>query len=213
MLVLTWSVGELSFVIASSFFFDSVVTEQCYPYQSGESGQEGTCLVPPRHHSATQRVTCPSRSTSSRLYQASPPYRIAPIVSSSKHDTCSLCCFNAGPASQTVDQHWNNTDFTSCSCWVIIWNALINILWVKKRQIICLWENKVDIHILKIKNGEDLNNITIILQMNNQWWFPRYSHCIAYHYCPFSPWFISLFLLSVGTWNYEGDTGQWTSSR
>ena len=38
-------------------------------------------------------------------------------VSSSKHGTLPMCYFNAGPASQTMGQHWPNTRSMSRVCW------------------------------------------------------------------------------------------------
>ena len=38
---------------------------------------------------------------------------------SSEHETLFQCCFNAGPASQTLVQHWSNTGPTSRVLWWI----------------------------------------------------------------------------------------------
>ena len=33
------------------------------------------------------------------------------------HETLNICCFNVGPASQTVGQHENNIGSMACVCW------------------------------------------------------------------------------------------------
>ena len=37
----------------------------------------------------------------------------------SKHGTFTQCCFNVGPPSATLAQHWNNIGWTSRVCWVV----------------------------------------------------------------------------------------------
>ncbi|KAI0232799.1 putative peptidase C1-like protein F26E4.3 [Lamellibrachia satsuma] len=56
-----------------------VVSEACYPYESGDTSQAGHCrLRQPVTHSRA-RVLCPSNGrTTSKVFQASPPYRISP---------------------------------------------------------------------------------------------------------------------------------------
>ncbi|ESO94490.1 hypothetical protein LOTGIDRAFT_118077 [Lottia gigantea] len=53
-----------------------VVTEECYPYESGDTTDKGDCLVSRRK----SNTTCPSRILykEKRRYKATPPYRIAP---------------------------------------------------------------------------------------------------------------------------------------
>ncbi len=61
-------------------FLCRVVSDDCYPYMSGEMKKTGLCMVP-RHRMLTNKVKCPSsKRESSLIYQASPPYRIAPSV-------------------------------------------------------------------------------------------------------------------------------------
>ena len=35
----------------------------------------------------------------------------------SKHETFAQCCFNVGPATKTMDQHWNNIRWMPRVCW------------------------------------------------------------------------------------------------
>ncbi|KAK2184718.1 hypothetical protein NP493_255g00017 [Ridgeia piscesae] len=56
-----------------------VVSEACYPFESGDTRAAGRCQLhrPVRH--ARARVVCPSNGvTTSKVFRASPPYRIAP---------------------------------------------------------------------------------------------------------------------------------------
>ena len=36
-----------------------------------------------------------------------------------EHKTLNHCCFNAGPTSATLAQHWNQSGCTCCVCWVL----------------------------------------------------------------------------------------------
>ncbi len=57
-----------------------VVSDDCYPYMSGEMKKTGLCMVP-RFKMFSNRVKCPSsKRESSSVYKTSPPYRIAPNV-------------------------------------------------------------------------------------------------------------------------------------
>jgi len=57
-----------------------VVSVECYPYTSGDTDETGKCLLR-RRPSSEASVDCPKPPpTTSRLYQATPPYRIAPSV-------------------------------------------------------------------------------------------------------------------------------------
>ena len=57
-----------------------VVSAECYPYTSGRTDETGECLLT-RRPSTEATVNCPRPPpTTSRLYQATPPYRISPSV-------------------------------------------------------------------------------------------------------------------------------------
>ena len=75
--------GPLSFparVLHYRLAMYSVVSEECYPYTSGRTDKTGDCLLP-RRPSSEASVDCPQPPpATSRLYQATPPYRIAPTV-------------------------------------------------------------------------------------------------------------------------------------
>ena len=59
-------------------FRSSVVSDDCYPYRSGEMKKTGLCMIP-RYKMLSSKVKCPSsKQENSPVYQTSPPYRIAP---------------------------------------------------------------------------------------------------------------------------------------
>ena len=68
-----------------------LVSEECYPYTSGQTDVAGECLLR-RRPSIEASVDCPRPPpTTSRLYQATPPYRISPSVRSTAfHKECSV---------------------------------------------------------------------------------------------------------------------------
>ena len=55
-----------------------MVSDDCYPYRSGEMKKTGLCMIP-RYKMLSSKVKCPSsKQENSPAYQTSPPYRIAP---------------------------------------------------------------------------------------------------------------------------------------
>lgn len=52
-----------------------VATEECYPYESGATGQVGSCKARRFRH---EEVNCPGTGRRERLHFSTPPYRIAP---------------------------------------------------------------------------------------------------------------------------------------
>jgi C1A family cysteine protease len=54
-----------------------VVNLQCFPYTSGNSKTSKNCPLP-RTYAALKKATCPEKGAKLKVYQASPPYKIAP---------------------------------------------------------------------------------------------------------------------------------------
>lgn len=66
------------------------VSKDCYPYTSGEFNDAGECLMS-KYQLPRKNIECPpsGRTRTSRLYQASPPYRIARKVRAAPWNQCS----------------------------------------------------------------------------------------------------------------------------
>ena len=52
------------------------------------------------------------------------PYRVA-IRLPCEHEAFTQCCFNVGPPSSTLAQHWNSIGWMSRVCWVVFIEILI----------------------------------------------------------------------------------------
>uniref|UniRef100_A0A1I7X4F1 Pept_C1 domain-containing protein n=1 Tax=Heterorhabditis bacteriophora TaxID=37862 RepID=A0A1I7X4F1_HETBA len=55
-----------------------VVSEECYPYESGQTREPGICRIPKSSYKMVNRLTCPADiKLSSAVYKMTPPYRVA----------------------------------------------------------------------------------------------------------------------------------------
>lgn len=59
---------------------DRVVSDECYPYVSGVTGTTSPCHYPPFKTLGSTAKCLHAKANSSLVFQASPPYRIAPNV-------------------------------------------------------------------------------------------------------------------------------------
>uniref|UniRef100_A0A915L839 SMB domain-containing protein n=1 Tax=Romanomermis culicivorax TaxID=13658 RepID=A0A915L839_ROMCU len=77
-----------------------VVSEQCYPYQSGRTNEPGPCLLPQAQYKEGGTVMCPSGQEDNRVYKMTPPYRI-----SSKEEEIMTEIYINGPVQATFLVH------------------------------------------------------------------------------------------------------------
>ena len=54
-----------------------MVSDQCYPYQSGRTNEPGTCQIPKSQYRRSEGLTCPSPSQDAKIYKMTPPYRVS----------------------------------------------------------------------------------------------------------------------------------------
>lgn len=54
-----------------------VVSEDCYPYESGFTRQPGECRIPTSAYRTGNPLECPSGSPDSKVFRMTPPYRVS----------------------------------------------------------------------------------------------------------------------------------------
>lgn len=61
-------------------FFFRVVSEECYPYDSGRTQVPGECQIPKAQYRRAEGLTCPAPSSNNKIFKMTPPYRVSDKV-------------------------------------------------------------------------------------------------------------------------------------
>lgn len=72
------------------YYHYRVVSDDCYPYTSGDLNETPPCSLPKAKFLSASGFACPSGAASNKVYKMTPPYRIKGKVSWTSHNTSEL---------------------------------------------------------------------------------------------------------------------------